>query len=51
LPETPEKNRIRYNRALVENGFIVFPELRRAGKAYLALYNYGKKIRRIKNKF
>jgi acetyl-CoA synthetase (ADP-forming) len=48
LPETPEKNRIRYFRALVENGFIVFPELKRAGKAYLALYNYGKKIRRMR---
>ncbi|MFX1337804.1 MAG: hypothetical protein ACFFDK_04280, partial [Promethearchaeota archaeon] len=47
LPETPEKNRIRYFRALVENGFIVFPELKRAGKAYLALYNYGIKIRRM----
>ncbi len=51
LPETPEKNRIRYYRALIENGFIVFPELKRAGKAYLSLYNYGKKISRMENKF
>ena len=50
LPETPEKNRIRYFRALIENGFVVFPELKRAGKAYLSLYNYGKKIRRMENK-
>jgi acyl-CoA synthetase (NDP forming) len=48
LPETPEKNRIRYFQALIENGFIVFPELNRAGKAYLALYNYGEKIRNLK---
>ena len=51
LPETPEKSRIRYYRALIENGFIVFPELKRAGKAYLALYNYGKKVNRLENKF
>ncbi len=50
LPETPEKNRIRYFRALVENGFIVFPELMRAGKAYLALYNYGIKIKKMENR-
>jgi hypothetical protein len=47
LPETPEKNRIRYFRALIEDGFIVFPELKRAGKAYLALYNYGEKIKKL----
>ena len=47
LPDTPEKNRIRYFHALIEIGFIVFPELKRAGKAYLALYNYGKKIKKL----
>ncbi len=36
---------------LIEEGFIVYPELKRAGKAYLALYNYGKKIKRSEHKF
>ena len=51
LPETPDKNRISYFRALVENEFIVFPELKRAGKAYISLYNYGEKIKRLEKEF
>jgi acyl-CoA synthetase (NDP forming) len=51
LPESPDKNRIKYFRALVENEFIVFPELKRAGKAYLSLYNYGEKIKRLEKEF
>ena len=44
LPEYPEDFRQRYYKKLVRDGFIVYPSVRRAAKAFLALYEYGKKI-------
>lgn len=44
LPEYPEDFRQRYYKELVRDGFIVYPSVRRAAKAFLALYEYGKKI-------
>jgi acyl-CoA synthetase (NDP forming) len=50
LPEYPEDYRQKYYKKLVEDGFIVYPSIRRAGKAFLSLYEYGKKVERLKNK-
>ena len=49
LPQYPNPDRDRYHKMLMEDGFIVYPSVRRAGKSFLALYEYGKKIKTIQN--
>jgi len=49
LPQYSGKTREKYINKLFEDGFIVYPSVRRAGKSFLALYEYGKKIK-AKNK-
>ncbi len=50
LPEYPDSSRKRYYKRLIEDGFIVYPDLRRAAKAFLAFYEHGKKLRRMLEK-
>ena len=50
LPEYPARRRKRFMDRLMKDGFIVFPSIRRAAKAYLALYEYGRKSRTLNNK-
>jgi hypothetical protein len=35
---------------LIKDGFLVYPDLRRGLKAFLAFYNHGKKLRRLLDK-
>ena len=44
LPQYPGKHRDKYTNKLLKDNFIVYPSVRRAGKSFLALYDYGKKI-------
>ena len=48
LPQYPNPNRKRYHKKLLEDNFIVYPSVRRAGKSFLALYEYGKKLKLLK---
>ncbi|MFX1573188.1 MAG: CoA-binding protein [Promethearchaeota archaeon] len=48
LPEYPARHRYKYYKKLIDDDFIVYPSVHRAGKAFLALYNYGKKIENLK---
>ena len=48
LPEYPDRSRIKYFKQLVKDGFIVYPSLRKTARAFLALHDYGKRIRKIK---
>ena len=50
LHQYPDSNRDMFYDLLVKEEFIVYPDLRRAGKSFLALYEYGKKMRNRKNK-
>ena len=51
LPENPDNSRKEYYKRLIDDGFIVYPDLRRAAKAFLAFYRHGKQLKRIlKNK-
>ena len=43
LPQYPHPVRQSYYRRLLDDGFIVYPSIRRAGRAFLALYWFGKK--------
>jgi len=45
LPEYPHRARLKYYKRLLNEGFIVYPSIKRAAKSFLALYEYGKKIR------
>ncbi|MHA1257400.1 MAG: hypothetical protein ACTSPS_17560, partial [Promethearchaeota archaeon] len=47
LPNYRGKVRERYFDMLSQEGFIIFPSVRRAGKAFLALHEYGRKIKRF----
>lgn len=47
LAETPHRIRTEYYELLIKDGFIVYPDLSRAAKAFLALYKYGEKIRNL----
>ena len=47
LAEAPIKYRTKYYDMLVDDGFLVYPDLSRAAKSFLALYEYGKKMRRL----
>jgi acyl-CoA synthetase (NDP forming) len=46
-PQYPGKIREKYVNKLFKDGFIVYPSVRRAGKSFLALYEYGKKIKAL----
>ncbi len=48
LPQYPSKHREKYMDKLFKDNFIVYTSVRRAAKSFLALYEYGKKIR-VKN--
>ncbi len=50
LPEYPARRRKRYLKKLKNDKFIVFPSFRRAAKAFLAVYDYGRKIENLKYK-
>ncbi|MFX1393868.1 MAG: CoA-binding protein [Promethearchaeota archaeon] len=45
LPEFDSEPRRKLYNMLIREKFIVYPSVRRAAKAFLALYNYGKKIK------
>ena len=45
LPQYPSKHREKYMDKLFKDNFIVYPSVRRAAKSFLALYEYGKKIK------
>ncbi len=48
LHQYPDVNRDEFHRRLVKDDFIVYPDLRRAGESYLALYDYGQKLKNRK---
>ncbi len=43
LPEYPAVRRKKYYKKLIKDGFIVYPNFRRAAKSFRALYEYGRK--------
>ena len=45
LPQYPSKYREKYRNKLLSDNFIVYPSVRRAAKSFLALYEYGNKMR------
>jgi len=47
LPQYPNPKRNHYHKKLLEDNFIVYPSVRRAGKSFLALFEYGKKLKTI----
>ena len=49
LPYSRGQYREKYYDMLVEEGFLVYPSVRTAGRAFLALYEYGRKIKRFSN--
>ncbi len=49
LYQYPSPHRKEYYDMLIEEGFIVYPTLPQAAKAYLALYEYGQKMKVLKN--
>lgn len=50
LPHSRGQYREEYYDVLVKDGFLVYPSVRIAGRAFLALYEYGRKIKRFNNK-
>ncbi len=50
LPYFRDQYREKYYDMLVGEGFLVYPSVRIAGRAFLALYEYGRKIKRFNNK-
>jgi len=48
LPSYPARRRKKYYGKLMKDNFVVYPSFRRAAKAFLALYEYGKKIENLK---
>ena len=49
LYQYPSPHRKEYYEMLIEEGFIVYPTLPQAARAYLALYEYGQKRKILKN--
>ena len=47
LPDSPVVIRKRYYKRLVKDGFIVYPDLQRAIKAFIAFYEHGRKLRNM----
>ena len=50
LPQYPSKYREKYIEKLSRDNFIVYPSVRRAAKSFLALYEYGMKIKILNKK-
>ena len=50
LPDYPARRRRKYYSKLLKDDFIVYPSFRRAAKSFLALYEYGSKIKRLLKK-
>ena len=50
LPDYPARRRRRYYSKLIKDNFIVYPSFRRAAKSFLALYEYGSKIKLLSKK-
>ena len=50
LPDYPARRRRRYYSKLIKDNFIVYPSFRRAAKSFLALYEYGSKIKFLSKK-
>jgi acyl-CoA synthetase (NDP forming) len=48
LPEYPNKSRARYFWQLIEDGFIVYPSIQKVAKAFLAIHDYGKRLKQLK---
>ena len=46
LPEYPDNSRKRYYKRLIGDGFVVYPDLRRAAKAFSAFYRHGQQLKR-----
>ncbi|MFX1395359.1 MAG: CoA-binding protein [Promethearchaeota archaeon] len=44
-PEYPDRSRTKYYKKLIKDGFMVYPDIRRAAKAFLAFYEFGQKIK------
>lgn len=49
LPEYPHRVRLDYYQKLLDEGIIVYSSITRAAKAFLALYEYGKKLKKSQN--
>jgi acetyltransferase len=45
LPQYPHRNQRRYTKMLLDEGFIIYPSVRRAAKAFLSLFEYGRKMK------
>ena len=50
LPDSPTSGRKIYYHKLIKDGFLVYSDLRRGLKAFLAFYEHGNKLRRMLNK-
>ncbi|MFX1376053.1 MAG: CoA-binding protein [Promethearchaeota archaeon] len=50
LPQYPSKNREKHMDKLFKDNFIVYPSVRKAAKSFLALYEYGRKIKVLNDK-
>ena len=50
VPEYPDNWRKKYYQMLLKDNFIVYPDLERAAKAFLAFYEHGQKLRRLLNR-
>jgi len=46
FPEYPHRKRLKYYNKLLNDGFIVYSSVTRAAKAFLALYEYGKNLKK-----
>jgi hypothetical protein len=47
LTEYPSRTRDKVYKMLINDGFIIFPSVRRAAKAFLAFYAYSQKIKSL----
>ncbi len=50
LPEYQSRHRRKYYNKLIKDGFIVYPSVRRVARAFLAVYEHGRKINATNNK-
>ncbi|MFW9998875.1 MAG: hypothetical protein ACFE9Q_02175 [Candidatus Hodarchaeota archaeon] len=50
LHQYPSESQAKFNQLLLNNNFIVYPTIEAAAKSFLKLYEYGKKLSKIKSK-
>lgn len=50
LPDSPSNLRKQYYKMLLKDDFLVYPDIQRAAKAFLAFYQHGKQLRRMLKK-